>query len=191
MEAKPQDRRVRRTRKLLKEGLTELLKEKPFSEISAKEITDRKDLNRATFYLHYKSTYELLQDVEDDFFRQAQEMFDERMQGFTGGSIRPVFEGFLDYIVDNQSLCDALISNDASSDFINRAYSFIHDNGESILRGMYPGTSEDRMEYLLGFTCYGLIGMVKNWFDHDMNMDKEDLLDLADVLVENNTRVLQ
>ena len=191
MEAKTLDRRVRRTRRLLKDGLTELLREMPFSEITARSITDRKDLNRATFYLHYKNTYDLLQDVEEDFFEHAQEMFDRQRGNLGPASIRPLFDGFLDYIIENRSICEALFINNSSSDFTGRAFTFIHDNGNPVLRELFPEASEDKLEYLLSFTCYGLIGMVKRWFDNDMDLAKEDLLDLADALVENNRVLLR
>ena len=51
---------IRRTRRMLKQGLAELMREKEFNDISIKDITDRMDLNRGTFYLHYADTYELL-----------------------------------------------------------------------------------------------------------------------------------
>ena len=76
-------------------------------EISARTITERKDLNRATFYLHYKNTYDLLQDVEEDFFEHAQEMFDKQRNNLESTSIRPLFEGFLDYIIENRAVCEA------------------------------------------------------------------------------------
>ncbi len=46
------DRRVRRTKRLLLESLTSLMKEKPIKDISVKELTDLADINRGTFYLH-------------------------------------------------------------------------------------------------------------------------------------------
>ena len=49
MDTPKEDRRVRRTKKLLKQGLSELMKEKDFKDISVKDITDRMDLNRGTF----------------------------------------------------------------------------------------------------------------------------------------------
>ena len=55
-----EDRRVRRTQKLLKESLVQLMSEKAFKDITIKDITERADLNRGTFYLHYSDTYDLL-----------------------------------------------------------------------------------------------------------------------------------
>lgn len=52
----PEDRRARRTRRLLKESLLELMEQKHFSEISVRDVTDNADMNRTTFYLHYTDT---------------------------------------------------------------------------------------------------------------------------------------
>ena len=58
------DRRVRKTRKLLKECLIRLLKEKRVQDITVRELTDMADLNRGTFYLHYKDVFDLLEKTE-------------------------------------------------------------------------------------------------------------------------------
>ena len=46
------DRRAKRSRRLLKEGLLELMREKRFKDISARDVTESADLNRGTYYLH-------------------------------------------------------------------------------------------------------------------------------------------
>ena len=53
MAAQKEDRRIRRTKRLLRQALAELMNEKDFKDITVKEITDRADLNRGTFYFHY------------------------------------------------------------------------------------------------------------------------------------------
>ena len=44
------DRRVRRTKRLLLESLTSLMKEKPIKDISVKELTDLADINRGAAF---------------------------------------------------------------------------------------------------------------------------------------------
>ena len=63
---KLEDRRVRRTKQLIKQSLIELMHEKPFKDITVKDITERADLNRGTFYLHYVDIYDLLSKIEDE-----------------------------------------------------------------------------------------------------------------------------
>jgi AcrR family transcriptional regulator len=68
MAAEPQnenpkiDRRIQRTKLALRQALLELTKEKGFEAVSVEEITERANLGRATFYLHYKDKEDLLLD---------------------------------------------------------------------------------------------------------------------------------
>ena len=68
MAGKKMDRRIKRTRNLLGQALLELVREKKFEQITIQDITDRADLNRATFYLHYSSKEELLADSLEGYF---------------------------------------------------------------------------------------------------------------------------
>lgn len=82
MDKKPEDRRSRRSQRLLKEGLLGLMREKRFSDISVRDITERMDLNRGTFYLHYPDTTALLQSAETD-------MLDRRRRSLTSTWPKP------------------------------------------------------------------------------------------------------
>ncbi|WP_051639913.1 TetR/AcrR family transcriptional regulator [Cellulomonas sp. URHE0023] len=59
------DPRVLRTRRLLQEALLTLARQKPFSEITVADVTDRATVNRSTFYQHYPDTDTLLADALD------------------------------------------------------------------------------------------------------------------------------
>jgi AcrR family transcriptional regulator len=59
-ERRPNDRRIQKTQKLLHEALVSLIREKPYDEIAVKEILDRANVGRSTFYTHFKDKDELL-----------------------------------------------------------------------------------------------------------------------------------
>ena len=65
MKAEKKDLRIVRTKKLLYDGLIQLLKERPFEEVKVSDICERAYINRSTFYAHYTDKYDLL----DDFIR--------------------------------------------------------------------------------------------------------------------------
>lgn len=177
------DRRVKRTRRLLKQGLAELLRQKHFSDISARDITEKMDLNKATFYLHYKNTYELLQDLETDLLEQAQEMIDRYEYDETEDSMRKFFEPLLDFVVENRSVCEALFVNNASSDFTGRVVEFIYKNGTEIMKKRFPKISAEDANYVLSFVAFGLIGLLRRWFEKEMSIPKEKLLNIADEML--------
>ena len=62
------DRRVRRTKALLLQGLMQLMETKDVKDISVKELSDLADINRGTFYLHYSDVYDMLAQLEDELF---------------------------------------------------------------------------------------------------------------------------
>ena len=62
------DPRVRRTRRALQQSLLALVQETAYETITIQQITERGDLNRATFYLHYSSKEELLADALEGHF---------------------------------------------------------------------------------------------------------------------------
>ena len=62
------DRRIQYTRNVLGQTLVQLLHSKPIEKISITEICKLADINRATFYLHYHSPYELLSEIQETFY---------------------------------------------------------------------------------------------------------------------------
>lgn len=79
------DRRVRRTRRRLRDALIALVLEQGYDNITIQEITDRADLSRATFYLHYKDKDELLAS-------SLEEMFDELVESTSELIFKPEYE---------------------------------------------------------------------------------------------------
>src|SRR5215469_10628723 len=55
-----QDRRIQKTMNLLHGALGALIREKPYDEIVLKEILDRANVGRSTFYMHFRDKDELL-----------------------------------------------------------------------------------------------------------------------------------
>ena len=66
-EAPPErlDRRVGRTKRLLKRALLELIKERGYDRVTVRDIAERADIGRSTFYSHYSDKAELLFDGFD------------------------------------------------------------------------------------------------------------------------------
>ena len=55
-----EDRRVQRTRELLRVALFSLIREKGFEALTVQEIIDRANVGRATFYAHFDNKEDLL-----------------------------------------------------------------------------------------------------------------------------------
>src|SRR6266545_1260869 len=59
------DRRVQKTRKLLQDALIELVVEKSYESVSIREILDRANVGRSTFYAHFQDKDQLLHSILD------------------------------------------------------------------------------------------------------------------------------
>jgi AcrR family transcriptional regulator len=62
------DLRVRRTRKLLREALVELIEERSFEAVTVQEIAGRAMVSRAAFYRHYRDKYALVESIYEEVF---------------------------------------------------------------------------------------------------------------------------
>ena len=69
------NRRVQFTKTALRDAMIELICEKPLTSITVKDVCARADINRSTFYLHYKDVDSLLVAVEDYAIEYIQSHF--------------------------------------------------------------------------------------------------------------------
>lgn len=90
-----EDRRSRRSRRLLREAFLSLVLERGYSAVTVEDITERADLGRATFYTHYADKDALLDQVVTELIEEMQRrvrpLVAESVKGFTG---KPVLEMF-------------------------------------------------------------------------------------------------
>ncbi|HZR41554.1 MAG TPA: TetR/AcrR family transcriptional regulator [Ktedonobacteraceae bacterium] len=60
------DLRTRRTRKLLRDALLELIEERGFDAITVGEIAERAMVSRAAFYRYYQDKYDLVEQIFEE-----------------------------------------------------------------------------------------------------------------------------
>lgn len=180
MESQKEDRRIRRTQKMLKDSLIELMTERDFKNISVKDITERADLNRGTFYNHYTDTYDLLQKMESDVLADFQDMIDNFLCSSKNGSLMPILLPVIQYIEENVKIARILFENSASSDFVYRFHQLISDNGTAIFKKQYPGIDDVSLSYFIEFITFGLTGVLRCWINNDMKESKEKIAEIAD-----------
>ena len=59
-----ENRKIRYSKKVIRDSLMELMESKPILSVSIKDICELADISRSTFYSHYKDQYDLLRQVE-------------------------------------------------------------------------------------------------------------------------------
>ena len=60
------DLRVKKTKRAIRSAFYELIKEKPLEKITVTEIAARAEINKATFYAHYETIHDLIDQLEQE-----------------------------------------------------------------------------------------------------------------------------
>ena len=72
-----EDRRVRKTKKAIQDVFCEMTKDKKLNEITIKELCAKADINKSTFYLHYRDIYDLANSIQSTLIQDACAIIDE------------------------------------------------------------------------------------------------------------------
>jgi AcrR family transcriptional regulator len=115
--------RVRRTQKLLREALIELIEERGFEALTIGEITERAMVSRAAFYRNYQDKYDLVEQI-----------FEEAMSALLGavgglGQEHPaeIWVTFFEHIAEYERLYRALLGRKGSPWFVRKMRASLAD----------------------------------------------------------------
>ena len=120
---KKEDRRVRRTKKLLTQALTELMQQKQIKDITVTELTEKADMNRGTFYLYYRDVFDMVEKIEDDMFSALDRIIALHSADVAEYQTRPILTDLFTLIEENQEMCRVLLSANGDMNFLHRCAS--------------------------------------------------------------------
>jgi AcrR family transcriptional regulator len=93
------DPRVRRTRSLILQSFENMLAEKNFESISVQDVTDKAQINRATFYAHFQDKYALLDHSIHKMFMQEIEKRTLNVCSYSTDNLRNLILAVCDFLV--------------------------------------------------------------------------------------------
>lgn len=77
MAAANEDKRIRRTKKAVRDALLKIMKDKSVTDVTTTELCKEADINRSTFYAHYSTPEDVLLEIEDEFLSEMTAMLEE------------------------------------------------------------------------------------------------------------------
>jgi AcrR family transcriptional regulator len=166
------DPRVRRSRLMLRNAFVEQLKEKEYNTISVIDITKCADLNRATFYMHYKDKEDLLQQSIDEVLSEMTEHL-QRIELNTMKDILKLellYLNMFELIAKNSNFYKAMMCN-GDIRFTNQLQELFRSKISYRLKSQHHlKESEDAMEaeLLIAYLSYAHIGVIKWWLENDL-----------------------
>lgn len=177
-----ENQRITLTKKLLKDSLTSLLKEKDIHKISVRELCEAAGINRSTFYKHYGSQYELFNDIQNDFLSYISDHFVEQFKPDDSYLILQV----LTYAEENLDTSRLLINSAADTNFKERLFSLpaLRQRAQENLAG---SGNERELEYTYRFILNGCYGLLKDWINRD---DRESAQEMTTLLIDLAFRLI-
>ncbi len=185
-EPKKEDRRVRRTRKMLTQALTTLLEQKQINEITVKELTDLADINRGTFYLYYRDVYDMLARIEDELFAAFDEIVDpEELANMESGKLAPgaILVDVFEFVQENQEMCRVLLSSNGDMNFLHRLNEVLREKFHKIWQNL-PSRSNDEFAYRYSFFVFGCAGILREWVSLGCPESPQHMAELTESMVQ-------
>lgn len=165
-----------RTAVKMDEALISLLEKKDFEYITIKEICVAAGVNRSTFYLHYETTRDLLEEALEHLNQKFQSYFDSddaaTLKKVESGSLDELIfiteenlEPYLNFIKEHKRIFAAVLKNPeifASEHAFRRLSKLV----------FYPvlerfAVPEAERDYTLMFYIKGIIGIITEWIRRD------------------------
>lgn len=104
------DLRVKKTRNSIINAFLQLRAKKPLERITVKELADLAEINKATFYLHYKDIYDLSEKLENELFERAFNNIEHPNSVLS--EPRVFIREFVETFIANQSLIDIIFGDE-------------------------------------------------------------------------------
>jgi AcrR family transcriptional regulator len=101
------DPRVKRTRALIQRAFMDLLAEKGFQSITVQDITQKAEINRATFYAHFSDKFALLETSIHQTFRQELEKRTLNACHYSDENLHALIVTVCEFISQSNTHCNA------------------------------------------------------------------------------------
>lgn len=188
---KPQkkvDRRILRTKASLTAALLDLMQEINFGDITIKDITDRANMNRATFYLHYGTKEELL-------ITSLESRFDELVQsiesGLTNTPDNPIWSDdtydrlVFEHVAEHIDLYKVILDQNGMGSIIHRIIDYIAAVGlRNTLESINPNAPIDIPHEIVSRHVAGsMFAIIVWWVRNDMPYSSAEMANMCHRLV--------
>lgn len=177
---KKNDIRIEKTEDRLEETLILLLKEKRIEDISITEICRISGINRNTFYSHFDSVNELLQQIEGDFFEKVISQIKISKDSIL--NVTDMIIELMKVVEDNREIASILFSDNGDKNFLQRTLLFALPLAtENWMKELNISEIEAKSLYL--YVIGGVANILQDWILNGFKLTKEEVSELLNKLI--------
>ena len=180
MAGKRDDRRVEFTKKLLFDAMIELLAEKPIQKITVKELCERADINRGTFYAHFSDTYELLAQVEEASVKELVGYVRALCAAESDEALRRELIALFTHIYSTRRFWTALLGPNGHVNYYDSLFRATYEDFAARRRS---GSGEVKLRLLYTQLMVGCVGMTMRWLNDEPEEPVETLAEVMFALI--------
>lgn len=175
MGKKAEYRSAIRSRRMIREAYTQLLKEKDLSKITVTDIVKRADLNRATFYAHYPDVRGVTEEIENEIIAKMLDILEEFRYTSFFRNPAPLLLKLSRCLEEDVDFYRTLVQANGSEIFMEKlkhvfADHMIHDSDiPDDIR--YSKMVSLRICYFAG----GIVNLYKQWFRGELACSLNDI----------------
>ena len=185
MQEETQDRRIKRTKMLLQNALVDLMLEKAVGKISVKELTQKADVNRSTFYLHYLDIYDMLEQMENEFVETIQGFFHDFFTPLPTSMPLTLFVNISEWLEQDKEYYVKLLRGSASGYIFEELESRIRDEFLTLLYLIFLDEESLDLRTRVNFTVFGTVGVLRMWVMEGGNISLVELSETIDDILNN------
>ena len=185
MQEETQARRIKRTKMLLQNALVDLMLEKAVGKISVKELTQKADVNRSTFYLHYLDIYDMLEQMENEFVETIQGFFHDFFTPLPTSMPLTLFVNISEWLEQDKEYYVKLLRGSASGYIFEELESRIRDEFLTLLYLIFLDEESLDLRTRVNFTVSGTVGVLRMWVMEGGNISLVELSETIDDILNN------
>lgn len=182
------DRRKKYTRMVLKDSLISLLKSKQLTTITVKELCELADINRSTFYAHFKDQYDLLQQIEEEIIEELNQYLSQ--YNFSEEESVKMTTKLLEYLASKQDIFQTLLDKNGDNAFQQRIMSVAQ---RFLMKNWLENSNleEDMKSYLTTFIISGSVHVIKSWLNEGMRQSPKEMAEIINMFSKKGLTIIE
>ena len=184
MEQKKVDRRIAKTKKAIYRAFAELLSEKNINDITIKDIADKADINRKTFYNYYNGIYDLTGEIENSIIDSFEQVLRNTNINELLHNPYSMFEALTRIINSNLDFYQHLISIESNSNLVSKLFKALKTRAKEVI-SQYTLLDDATLDIVLDFVVSGMFTVFQHWFNSSREHSIDDLAKIVATLSFN------
>lgn len=170
------DRRTQKTKRALQNALAQLLNEKLLRKITVGEVADLADVNRVTFYKHYKDIFDIYEQMENELLAD----WGVLILDYQNKSKPDFCAALIDYIDSKRTIFKMIFSPYNTGELRDKFCKMV----EGLFRLMQTEKNnaqynDAKIDYYTAYQSKAFIALLEKWVQEDFSQSREFIIKTA------------